>query len=129
MLVEQFGPLRLDGPWISSAVGPLGVPVTLALVYAVPLIIGGAAGCPMFRTLAQFGWLHALPWRIVALTWGLSSASVLALSFGIMAGFVTVFEAAALFVILMMTAGFAWHVFAQRWARCPHMGRTAWEAA
>lgn len=127
MVAERLGPLSLDGPWISSASGPLGVPVTLALIYAVPLMIGGAAGCPMFRTIAQFGWLHALPWRVVGLTWALASCAVFALSFAIMSGIATVFETAAVFVILVLTAGFGWHVYAQRWVVCPDSERSQLE--
>jgi len=82
-------------------------------------IVASLTGCLVFRSIAQFGWIHAVPWWVVGVNWGLAFALALGLLFAMISGWITPIEAAAGYAALLLTIGFGWHVFTQRWVHCP----------
>lgn len=128
LVVERYGAVWLDGPGVVDVVGQLGVTILLAATFAMPMIVGAAVATPVFRTIAQVGWLHALPWLVIWLNWVLASALLVGTIFAVLMGYVTIFEGVVLFLGVIATIGFGWHVFCQRWVTCPSDAREMAEA-
>ena len=100
-----------------------GAPVA-ALVHAVPAALVLVPTLPVFRLIASLGW----PGRVGLLAWGqagLGLGAVAWLAFTlVLSGYITAAEMSLLLMLFLLTAGFTWHVMAQRRA-----GRLAEEKA